>query len=503
LLQSLDAWLGLQPGEVLWLETEEDFSIASATTAVDTQVKSSPAAVGPRAHSLQSKDVRAALNRYWARSDQGRDPRPQLVFIAKGRTAREQELTFPNGVAGIDYWRIAVIDADTAPIRTALASVFEGAALGEWIKGNPSDVELRAQLLMRVRWMFHALDEGPLSDLIRDKIAELYLTKGFLVTLADEALHSLLDRVFETACEPNPNDRRLTAIDLHRSLELAAGPSTALQSAARAVSGAIIDGDDLFIARIGPPTSNMTDRRVTVEEILTRARGEPLIWLHGAHGVGKSTLARLIGAQIGGPWLGLDLRSVQENAKAALTAWHELVRAILREPQVSGVIVDDLTGQAFEALRTRLAAFVASVATRGTRVIVTSSHEPSTARLAELGASPNAALQAPYFTGEDVQALVTAHDGPPHERVEGWTRLILVTTNGGHPLLVAAKVASLRSRAWPTSALLEDIGPLASDAVRTTREEARRRLLDEIPSSEARQLLRRLGCVFDRADNTP
>jgi hypothetical protein len=76
-----------------------------------------------------------------------------------------------------------------------------------------------------------------------------------------------------------------------------------------------------------------------------------------------------------------------------------------------------------------------------------------------------------------------------------------VTTNGGHPLLVAAKIASLRSRGWPLSALPEDVGPIASEAVRATREEARRRLLDEIPSPEARQLLRRLGNVFDRADD--
>ena len=64
--------------------------------------------------------------------------------------------------------------------------------------------------------MVQALDDAPLTELIRDKIAELYLAKGLLVTLADEAVRSLLDRVFETACEPDQNDRCLTAIDLHR-----------------------------------------------------------------------------------------------------------------------------------------------------------------------------------------------------------------------------------------------------------------------------------------------
>ena len=141
LLQSLDAWIGLRPGEVLWLETEEDFSIASATGAVDAQVKNSAAAGGPRPISLRSKGVRTTLCRYWARSDHGRDPRPHVAFIAKGRAAREQGISFPNGVTGIEYWGAAVIDADTAPMRAALASVFEGESLGDWINGNPSDEE--------------------------------------------------------------------------------------------------------------------------------------------------------------------------------------------------------------------------------------------------------------------------------------------------------------------------------------------------------------------------
>lgn len=252
---------------------------------------------------------------------------------------------------------------------------------------------------------------------------------------------------------------------------------------------------------VGPLAGNMAARRATVSTILDQTRGQPLIWLHGAHGVGKSILARLIATEIGGPWVALDLRPVQDDPRATLTAWRELLRALHRTPDVSGIIIDDLTGSTLDALRTRLSAFIASAAPQGTRIIVSSPHQPSAVRLTELGMPPSAAVQAPYFTETDVRALVTAPASPPDETIEGWTRLLLITTNGGHPLLVAAKVASLRSRGWPVSALPEDIGPIPSDAVRATREEARRRLLDDIPSPEARQLLRRLGNVFDRADD--
>lgn len=196
---SLDAWLGLNTDEILLLETEEDFSVGTPSGAIDAQVKSSAAASGPKPHSLRSKDVRAALTRFWTRSDQGRDPRPHLAFIARGGAAREQGLAFPDNVPGIHYWRAAVLGADSAPIRAALVSVFSGEPIGEWINGNPSDEELSTRLLTRVRWIVNALDEGPLTDLIRDKVAEIYLRKGLWVTLADEAVHSLLDRVFEAA----------------------------------------------------------------------------------------------------------------------------------------------------------------------------------------------------------------------------------------------------------------------------------------------------------------
>ena len=55
---------------------------------------------------------------------------PPPAFIAKGRAARERELTFPNDMAGIDYWAAAVLGADTSPMRTALASIFEDEPLG-------------------------------------------------------------------------------------------------------------------------------------------------------------------------------------------------------------------------------------------------------------------------------------------------------------------------------------------------------------------------------------
>jgi hypothetical protein len=258
------------------------------------------------------------------------------------------------------------------------------------------------------------------------------------------------------------------------------------------------DSDGLLVSAVTSPVGNITARDDVVSTILDHTSGEPVIWVHGTHGMGKSTLSRLIAARLGGSWLELDFRPVQSDPQAALAAWRDLLRVVNRTSHLNGVIIDDFGGESFDTLRTRLSAFVASGAPRGRRLLISSLHQPSPARLADLSASPKAAFQAPYFTEADVRALIAAAQPPFDDTAEAWTQLLLITSNGGHPLLVAA---GLRLRGWPTSALTEDIGPNTSDAVRATREEARRQLLADLPSPDARQLLRRVGNAFDRADS--
>jgi len=132
LLQSLDAWMGLRPGEVLWLETEEDFSIVSDTKAIDTQVKSSSAAAGPRRISLQSEGVRSTLARFWARSNEGQDERSHVAFIA----AQERGLSFPNDKSGIDYWTAAKRAGPDPKVRKIRDSTVTQRALNsQWTIG--------------------------------------------------------------------------------------------------------------------------------------------------------------------------------------------------------------------------------------------------------------------------------------------------------------------------------------------------------------------------------
>jgi hypothetical protein len=303
LLHSLDAWVNLRQGEVLWLEIEEDYSVARPAGTTDVQVKRSAAAAGPTPRSFHSEDVRDVLDRFWTRSSEGLDDRSRLVFIANSGAAQERDLTFPGNVPGLVYWGRAAQASDTSSIRAALSAIFAGHPIGDWIDTQPSDGELRARLLRRVEWVLNSDDVAPLMDLIRDEIAAIYLTKGLLAILADEAVRSLLDRVFETASQRDPRDRHLTAVNLHRSLEQVAEPTAILQATARALSGVSSDltTSDVFVTQLDTVSPSIIDRAATVGDILQRFSAEPVIWLHGTHGTGKSTLARLLAQRTSRP----------------------------------------------------------------------------------------------------------------------------------------------------------------------------------------------------------
>ncbi|MBI4190940.1 MAG: hypothetical protein HY525_10435 [Betaproteobacteria bacterium] len=500
-MQSLAAWLNLCPEEELWLEVSEDYSILSENTALDAQVKASRAAAGPTKYSLQSKDVREAMGRFWVRAES--DPRRRLVFIANGGAAREHGCVFPSSLPGLIYWGHAARDADTKPLRDALAGIFKGDPIGEWIASEPSDADLRRRLLTRIEWALNAEPLAEISEQLLEQISGIYMERGLPVIGAKVGQRALLDVVFEVASLPNADDRRLTPMALHRTIEeaLEALSVAKLMGAATRQEAPF---KSALVTELGDERPVTALRAATVRDIVTRATGEAVLWLHGAHGVGKSTLARLLARSHGGRWLALDLRSVNDDV-SVLTAWRDLIRTIAADGLPSGVIIDDLDVSNADALGRRVGVLAQMIGAKGGRLIITSQKEPSPAKMPFLGATASAVFLAPYFSEDDVEELIRHSNRPAEQQLRAWALFIRMSSGGGHPLLVAAKVASLSARGWPRDGLIEDIGS-PSEAVRATRDEARVLLLtelsklDSVRSLDAGQLLRRVAAIFDRVD---
>jgi tetratricopeptide (TPR) repeat protein len=503
LLQSIAALIALKENETLHLEVSEDFSVTAPGRATDHQVKNSQAAAGSPSYSLQSSLVRGCLARFWEASSVGSAER-HLVFMARGGAAVERRFTFPGGQAGLRYWQAAAIDADTAPLREALSNLFADHPLGAWLATNPNDAELREKLLRRVNWQLELVSADQLAAQIKDQLRPLFRERGWPVTLADQAMSLLLERTFEVASRPKPVDRQLNRLDLQEVFETTGSGAWLAGQFAQPMTDAS-SAQDILVSQLDA-TAPGAMRAAMVDQLLADVPGQPLVWLHGAHGVGKSILARLMAHRTSGRWLIVDLWPVRQDETSALAAWRELLRLSAGQP-LDGIIIDDFVGEAARVLSSRLAALARTLAPRGTRIIVTSHQPPSPAHLTDAGSTANASLLAPYFTEDDIAELVALAPAPPAEMIKGWSAMLSVTTGGGHPVLVAARLASLRARNWPDAALFEDFVTAPSAAVKLSREEARRDLLaslrelDETRSLEAGQLLRRAGAVFERSDD--
>lgn len=238
------------------MEVSEDFSVDSQTATIDVQVKSSEAATGPRAVSLNTPHVKQALSRFWQRSTAGSGKRCELIFIANGAPARERGFDFPGGVPGLEYWGRAALLADTQPLRRVLLELSQDDALTRWLATEPSDEEFRERLLKRVRWALRAMPADDLAVEVRERLSNLYVDKGFPVRAVDSGLKLLQQAVFDTACETAAENRKLTQSDLHRIVETEQIPAllahAAVLSRAAAASDASVEGI-LVSSFIDPP----------------------------------------------------------------------------------------------------------------------------------------------------------------------------------------------------------------------------------------------------------
>jgi tetratricopeptide (TPR) repeat protein len=494
LLQSLQAWLDLRNDEELWLELNEDFSVISSDRSDDVQVKHSETISGPSSVTLRTPGVRDAILRYWARSAGGTSLRHHVTYLARSGAGREQGVALPENEPALLYWQIASGQGHTGALRDLLIDVFKATPLSDWLETSPPDEELRARLLGRIRFSLSAKDDAALERMLREQLGAMYLAKGHYASTAEQGFPLLFNRVFTTASQPAESDRRLSVVDLHYCLEEALPRLGALRQMSAG-------GPTIPSSYAVTPLSHRADtihRHATIEAIRDSAMKTPLLWIRGGNGTGKSTLAALLGRARGGSWIVCDFRPYAGDAqgRGALAAWSELVSSLTQGAPPAGIILDDLSARSADLLKQRIAGLTEAAVARGAQVIVTSNHTPSGALLSDLSVDQHAVIEAPYFSTDDVEELVRRAPSPPSDLIAAWAKLIHVATSSGHPLLTVAKIAHLRQRNWPNSALLEDLGHSKSTAMIDARQEARVRLLAELPSPQARELLERVSTVF-------
>ncbi len=489
LLETAIAWLNLSETDSLLIEVFEDFDVETASGGTElTQVKHS---TSDRTLTLASKDARDALENFWATSRHGEVPDVSLVIHTNMEIGAEHGADLPGGVTGIAYWHAVKCGADTAPLKDLLLTTLPGGKLKTWLESDPDEDALRSRLIERVSWRTSQPSGAPqnalLAELIAGRLAALELPVG----LAPRAAAAIVERIFAAASEIDPALRRLTAADLHGFLhEVARSGQPGHETGwARASWSAPVNEIDLpgFLAT----------RAALVKELSEILKETHAIWLHGASGTGKSTLAMQIARASEANWLTVEFRGLT-SPNDMLLRLDRTYTDITLGADVRGVILDDVDSDTVARHATRLGRFISWMRERGGHVIVTSARTLSPATFQSTHLSPEVTKGAPYLSVEEVTELV-AQTNAPLDQVEAWGLFVHIATSGGHPQLTAAKVVSLNHRGWPKDALIEDFSDTPSEAIALTRAEARRRLLEDA-TEHGRALLKRLGCIMFKFD---
>lgn len=491
LLETAVAWLNLSETDSLLIEIFEDFDVESDNGVIkQTQVKHS---TSDRTLTLASKDCRDALENFWATSRQGEAEKVFLAVHTNMAIGIERGANLPGGVTGIAYWDAVNAGADAAPLKDLLLTTQRSGKLRSWLESNPDEDALRSRLFERVTWRTSqpsgAAQNSLLVELIAGRLAALELPVG----LAPGVAAQIVDHVFSVASQTETALRRLSAADLHGFLhEIARSGQPGHEPRwARASWTARVEEIDL--------PDYLAARTALVKELSAILNETQALWLHGASGTGKSTLALQIARASAANWLEVDFRGVT-NTSDMLLRLDRAYTDITLGDDVRGVILDDMDSDSVAKHAGRLGRFIDWMRKRGGQVVVTSTRILSPASFQAANFNAIAAKNAPYLSAEDIVELVEQTTASS-DQAEAWGVFIHIATSGGHPQLTAAKVVSLDHRGWPSEALMEDFSGLPSDAIGLTRAEARRRLLEDA-TEHGRALLKRLNCImfkFDRA----
>ena len=491
------AWIRLGPNEQLYIEVAEDYLVAAEGALRGVQVKDTAASGSV---TLRSNGVVATLNSFWRLQAANPDARVQVTYLTTSAVGREQNSGFPDGVRGINHWRNCAREGtNPGALRAFLQALPLEPSMLDWLR-TAGDDALREQLLRRIRWACDAPPLAELDQILREELVDLGAPLGLLPSDARKAESALLMRVLHLAATRGER-RRLTRAQLLTVLEAATSismPSAVLRNLITAVgTGAnpsVVATDVAIDVRDVPALPLSVARQDLLVPLKSRLGQRGVLWLKGASGLGKTSLALELARTFTGRWSVIELR---DRSGTTVADRLHLARAVAADPTFGGLILDDFPISASRAAELELRRILQVVEQADGAVVVTSYQAPPPTLAAALGADGLDVADAPHFNEQEVNALVSHAGGNP----EIWGRTTYLFCGNGHPQLVGARVSGLRRRGWPRAELLDGVTPMsqASD-VEAEREAIRARLVAELPE-RARTLLYRLSLLiggFDR-----
>lgn len=492
------AWVDLRQGQQLYLEVAEDYATLANEVLQGVQVKDTAQS---GSLTINSEDVRDAIDAFVDLIE--RNPSFDVVFRFLSTSEIGRERSVEDRVEGesvLLYWRQAAAGADVAPLRAALKRADLSERVKKYIEAR-NDEALREDLVRKIHWDCGRPELGELKADLEALLVEFGSERFQIAPSESRALPAIvIAKTLDTVVGPLP--RRLTRADLlevceqHTRVSVPKATLNAMmQQLSATLSGASfseLPTQGLLEAEAELSMPNgITLRQRLVDEARERLQDGKLLFLTGGTGVGKTLVARLIARSTTKPWYVLDLRdtSASECARRLQSAL-----GLLSELLPAGLILDDLNDTENHAVVQALERLIRALRRQDAPCLVTSYRAPSTGLLDRLSAGTEAVMAVPNLGEEEVGELVAAAGGDQ----ETWKTPVYLYGGKGHPQLVRALLAGLRSRGWPaaelaTLATVTDGNP----DVEAARSAVRRRLT-EVLQDEPRRLLYRASLLIGR-----
>ncbi|TIP18431.1 hypothetical protein [Mesorhizobium sp.] len=494
------ALIDLADHEVLHLEVAEDYSIATTDALQAIQVKDT---AGSGSTTLATKSVRDAMDNYVDLVERNPTREVVLRYLSTAPIGLEQAAQCRvAGTSSLAYWRRAAAGADVAPLRAALGAVGVSPRVARFAEARNDD-ELRRDFLRRIHWDCGQPNLAGLREEFDASVIRYGATTAMFDANDGESVGAaVIELILDTITGA---ERQLTKADLARRVTDITRVSVAkrdLNALLRQLAqgfgmpGPQAPSPPTAPGHLLPLNSLPLPRHIVLRPALTPAvaelvRQHGLAFVTGGAGMGKTLLARLTAAHLGGSWHFADLSGADPVRSVSILG--SLI-AEIGASGTSGIILDGLNETGDNTVRTKLAQLRALLIRRDICCIATLHRQPSVRLFSELDVDTSAQQDVPDLSVDEVANLVDLAGGDGAT----WGRVSHLAGGFGHPQLVQAAIAGFKARDWPEAehAALSTFHLHVAD-VEAERATIRARLLADLPDPE-RTLLYRLSLVAGR-----
>ena len=507
---SVNAWLDLTEGEILYLEGAEDFDRVSDDTATAVQVKDTQHKI-----TLRSQEVINAINLYWKLRANHPNLTVKYRFLTRSKIGMEQGNPFGEGQPGLQVWSRCSGDEETVTKISEFLQTEE--KISDEVKNFLEQAEpqkIYEQLIEPITWETDSKPASFVQKSISDKLVLHGDRHGISPSYAKKVVNRLLTEALRVATQKE--NRVLTEVrfleifeeqttqrvsnQYLQRLQMRATQTKRLDTASAKFPGGSSDrsiqSHSSILNTIPPLYPDVAPRAELLTSIQTKLQSEGIAVIHGGAGRGKTTLAKLTAGAISGSWFWLNFTDreppqTDREPHQVVQLLHQLDIAVSNQSAQVNIVFDDLNlqPQQLQKYEEVLGVVVYRVRERDAKLLITSQHKRPNNLIRRLGVSPSVVIHVPDFTISEIEQFAQQL-GCPADDAESWAKLTQLQT-GGHPRLVHARLARLREKDWKQD-LIESILQTPQELVEE-REEARQ-LLMNLPENQ-REFLYRLSLM--------